>query len=351
MNNQLLKHRIKWGTVIAICLAFSTIFPTKSLRNLFLETIHEKATEQNEDDSDCLLPDSLWVNPGREHIWGKIFLFYVKPLILSTKTIMQLQDIYVYPIKSLGGVRLSQAQAEIRGFSLDRRWMLVDKNGGFLSQRTHHQMALLQVLFAEDRLRVVHKQNPEWTHDIPLEPETNEFVSVKVWGDTMIGQLANPSSDKWFSKMLNFPCQLVYMPDSTKRYVNEKYAANNEIVSFADAMPYLLIGQKSLDNLNEKLEQPLPMNRFRPNLVFSGGEAFQEDDWDLIQIGDCQFKVTKPCARCIITTVDQSTAVAGKEPLRTLAKYRAVDKKVLFGQNLIALTTGTLKAGDSVRPI
>src|SRR5690554_5219402 len=207
MNNQLLKHRIKWGSVIAICLAFSTIFPTKSIQNLFLET----------------------------------------------------------------------AQAEIGGFSLDRRWMLVDRNGGFLSQRTHHQMALLQVLIVGDRLRVFHKQNPEWTHDIPLEPETKEFIPVTVWSDTMAGQLVNPSSDKWFSKMLNFPCQLVYMPDSTKRPVNERYAVNNEIVSFADAMPYLLIGQRSLDNLNKKLGQPLPMNRFRPNLVFSGGDAFQED--------------------------------------------------------------------------
>ena len=354
MNSQLLKQRARWAAVVVICLAFSTISPTNSIRMLFHKTGLEKEAVQKKGNGtkpDSPLLDAVEVHGLGDYTSEKNFLFYIKPLILTTKTTMKLQDIYVYPIKSLGGIRLSEAQAEIRGLSLDRRWMLVDKDGRFLSQRTHHQMALLQVLIADDRLRVFHKQNPEWTHDIPLAPETNEFISVTVWDDAMVAQLVDPSSDKWFSKMLNVPCQLVYMPHSTKRSVNEKYAANNETVSFADAMPYLLIGQKSLDNLNEKLEQPLPMNRFRPNLVFSEGEAFQEDDWNLIQIGTCQFEVTKPCARCVITTVDQSTAIAGKEPLRTLATYRATNKKVLFGQNLIALTTGTLKVGDLVRPI
>src|SRR5690606_28095292 len=130
-----------------------------------------------------------------------------------------------------------------------------------------------------------------------------------------------------------------------ERPVDKKYAVNQETVSFADAMPYLIIGQRSLDDLNDKLQEPLPMNRFRPNLVFSGGEAFAEDSWERVRIGECTFKVTKPCARCVLTTVDQETGNTGKEPLKTLATYRSVDKKVLFGQNMIALTTGTVKIG------
>src|SRR5690606_36055403 len=122
-------------------------------------------------------------------------------------------------------------------------------------------------------------------------------------------------------------------------------------VSFADAMPFLVIGQKSLDDVNHKLMVPVPMNRFRPNFVFSGGEAFQEDQWGRVKIGECIFKVTKPSARCVMTTVDQATGIKGKEPLKTLASYRTKDKKVLFGQNMIPLTMGTIKVGDQVQEI
>src|SRR5690606_21578489 len=135
------------------------------------------------------------------------------------------------------------------------------------------------------------------------------------------------------------------------RHINEKYAVNQETVSFADAMPYLLIGQSSLDDLNEKLNDRVPMNRFRPNLVVSGGMAFEEDNWKMVKIGECTFKVTKPCARCVVTTINQETARAGKEPLKTLSTYRSVNNKVLFGQNMIAITLGKVQAGDKVIPI
>ncbi len=264
---------------------------------------------------------------------------------------MHLQDIYIYPIKSLGGIRLSEAQVEIRGLACDRRWMLVDKKGMFMTQRKHHQMALLQVELAESGLKVYHKQSPEQFHFIPLTPETDRFIPVTVWQDQILGQVVNTSSERWFSMMLGISCQLVYMPDAVKRAVDEKYAVNRETVSFADAMPYLIIGQSSLNDLNDRLTEPLPMNRFRPNLVFSGGKAFAEDGWDQVQIGECTFKVTKPCARCVLTTVDQETGKAGKEPLKTLASYRSVNKKVLFGQNMIALETGTIRIGDQVQEI
>ena len=264
---------------------------------------------------------------------------------------MRLQEIHIYPIKSLGGIRLKEAKVEIRGLQWDRRWMLVDNNGLFMSQRTFHQMALLQVGIESHGLKVSHKKHPKLNHYIPFEPKTDELIPVTIWEDTVIGQVVSPISNRWFSQVLGAPCQLVFMPQNTERHIQEKYQVNNESVSFADAMPFLLIGQKSLDDLNQKLSSPLPMNRFRPNFVVSGGKAFQEDQWDRVKIGECIFKVTKPCARCVLTTVDQATGIKGKEPLRTLASYRTKDKKVLFGQNMIALITGTIKAGDQIQEI
>ncbi len=262
---------------------------------------------------------------------------------------MKLQDIYIYPIKSLGGIRLERATVKTKGFEWDRRWMLVDEEGKFMTQRALHHMALLQLRLLQDGLEVFHKQNRQQSIFIPFQPETQQLIPVTVWADQVEGQIVSQAANKWFSEMLDMPCQLVFMPENSERKIEAKYAVQNETVSFADAMPYLLIGQSSLDDLNQKLDNPVPMARFRPNLVFSGGHAFQEDEWDEIQIGACTFKVTKPCARCVLTTVDQDTGIKGKEPLKTLASYRTENKKVLFGQNLIALKTGELKVGDEVK--
>ena len=250
---------------------------------------------------------------------------------------MQLQDIYIYPIKSLGGIRLEEAVLEERGFQYDRRWMLVDENGAFLSQRKHPLMALLQTQLSEEGIIVSHKHQAGNNITIPFEPKSSLMVPVRIWDDEVIGQEVDSKINKWFSDVLGLTSTLVYMPISSERKVSPKYAVNNESVSFADGMPYLLIGQASLDDLNSKLVDPVPMDRFRPNLVFSGGKAFEEDDWDKVQIGEAIFKITKPCARCVMTTVDQSTGTKGKEPLKTLSTYRLMDGKVMFGQNMLLL--------------
>jgi uncharacterized protein YcbX len=263
---------------------------------------------------------------------------------------MYLTDIYIYPIKSLGGIRLNESVLEERGLKYDRRWMLVDKNGIFLTQRTLHQMALLQVELMAGGLNVFRKDDPETNILIPFEPKTKKLIPVTVWDDTVIGQLVDISVSKWFTSQLNIDCDLVVMPESTQRKLNPKYAVNNESVSFADGMPYLLIGQASLDDLNTKLQNPVPMDRFRPNLVFSGGKAFEEDEWDKVKIGKSLFKITKPCARCVMTTIDQKTGIKGKEPLKTLAKYRTVSNKVMFGQNMSLLEGLTIRVGDTVSP-
>lgn len=261
---------------------------------------------------------------------------------------MYLTDIYIYPIKSLGGIRLNESALEERGLQYDRRWMLVDKNGVFLTQRTLHQMALLQVDLIGAGLRVFRKDDPDTKILIPFESNTDILIPVTVWDDKVFGQLVDNSVSQWFTDQLKTDCDLVVMPKSTQRKVNPKYAVNNESVSFADGMPYLLIGQASLDDLNTKLQNPVPMDRFRPNLVFSGGNAFEEDEWDMVKIGNSLFKITKPCARCVMTTIDQNTGDKGTEPLKTLAKYRTVSNKVMFGQNMSLLEGQTIRVGDTV---
>ncbi|MEB2781623.1 MOSC domain-containing protein [Algoriphagus sp. C2-6-M1] len=262
-----------------------------------------------------------------------------------------IQDLYIYPIKSLAGVRLTEAKVEERGFELDRRWMLVDKTGQFLSQRTFPHMARLHVTIGVDYLSVCHISKPDDFVHIPIAEEGDEISSVTVWDDEMPARLVNLEIDSWFSKVLGMHVRLVKMPLSTERKVDPRYAVNGESVSFADGMPYLLIGQESLQDLNSRLEAPVPMNRFRPNIVFSGGNPFAEDSWGKIQIGELDFQVVKHCARCIMTTVDQDTGVKATEPLKTLATYRKVSNKILFGQNMVAFSSGILKIGDEIKPV
>lgn len=263
---------------------------------------------------------------------------------------MQLQDIYIYPIKSLGGIRLETWTLEEKGFTHDRRWMLVDEKGKFMSQRSIHKMALFQVYLEENGLKVSQKNDPEQFLKIPFDSKAVEKIQVQIWEDEVVADVLEKEYNEWFSEFLEVPCRLVRMPESTQRRLKPKYAVNDESVSFADGMPYLLIGQASLDELNSRLEDPVGMERFRPNLVFSGGGPFDEDRWGSVKIGEAEFKITKPCARCVMTTVDQKTASKGKEPLKTLATYRTVNKKVMFGQNLLLLNGQKLKVGDILIP-
>ncbi|MDO1451223.1 MOSC domain-containing protein [Rhodocytophaga aerolata] len=247
---------------------------------------------------------------------------------------LSLSAIYIYPIKSLGGIAVSSALIEETGLQYDRRWMLVDAQNQFMTQRKFAKMALLKVSIEEDQLWVTAPDVPPLT--IPFVPQTSEILSVTVWDDTCQSIVVSKEANEWFSSALQQECKLVYMPDTTLRKVDERYAKNKEIVSFADGYPFLLIGEASLADLNSRLAQPVPMNRFRPNLVVNTIEPFVEDTWKTITIGESVFHVVKPCARCILTTIDQQTGKAGKEPLKTLSTYRTFNNKVWFGQNLLS---------------
>lgn len=263
---------------------------------------------------------------------------------------MQVSQLYIYPIKSLGGIALPVAQLTDRGFKYDRRWMLIDAQQNFLTQREYPQMALLQVVLADNGLNVFHKINKRSIH-IPVVTETTETVTAKVWSFKGKVQLINEEIDAWFSDILSVKCRLVYMPDSTKRKVSHFYAKNNEITSLSDGYPLLMIGQSSLNDLNSRLQEPLLMDRFRPNIVFEGGAPFEEDTMAVFEINGILFYGVKLCARCVMTTIDQNSAQKNKEPLKTLSTYRKKNFKIYFGQNVLSEGLGEIKVGDSIRVI
>ena len=262
-----------------------------------------------------------------------------------------LTDLYIYPVKSLGGIRLTEAQVEARGLRHDRRWLIVNERNQFMTQRQTAAMAHLKVSAAYNGFLLSHQQRPEL---LPLfvpfvgTPEKTLFVTI--WDDMVFAWRARPECDEWLSEALGQPCKLVYMSDMVRRDVEPEHNPEGQLVSFADGYPFLLIGQESLAELNGRLDEPVGMDRFRPNLVFSGGEAFAEDDWADFQVGDVPFRAVRACGRCVLTTINQHTAQKSPagEPLRTLATYRTQGGKVMFGQNVTGPGYGVLRVGDAL---
>lgn len=265
------------------------------------------------------------------------------------KNIYTLSQIYIYPVKSLGGIALSTAKVEQQGLEHDRRWLLIDKNNRFLTQREHPQMALIQVALEKENLVFTHKNYPQEIFKLPFHLFENEEMNVTIWGDICKANPVSQEADEWFSEALGVDCRLVKMSAAEKRLVDQDYAFNKETVSFADGYPFLIIGQSSLEDLNSRLEKPVEMRRFRPNFVFEGGLPYEEESWKRFSIGAVDFLGVKPCARCVLTTVNpEKGEIDSKEPLRTLASYRKVGNKILFGQNVLPATLGEVKVGDDL---
>lgn len=259
---------------------------------------------------------------------------------------LKLSEIWIYPVKSLRGISLSSATVLPKGLKSDRRFMLIDHQGTAITQRTRPTLALFRPEIKNKTLAIHYGDD---TLEISLEPSgTREQIAARVWDDTVEVCEVSPESSLWFTEKLGIECKLVFFPEENPRSVDSAYQQNGEHVSLADAYPILIIGQKSLGDLNSKLAAPLPMNRFRPNLVFTGGTAFTEDTWKNFRVGETRFSAVKPCARCILTTIDQETAQRGQEPLKTLATYRTKSNKVLFGQNVLILSGTEIKVGDPI---
>ena len=285
---------------------------------------------------------------------------------------MKLSEINIYPVKSLRGIALQEGLVEDRGLRHDRRWMLVDERRRFITQREVARMATVKIEVNENELKASCNGSGL---SIPLRPKNGETANVQIWQSNVKAEVYSSEINGWFSEALGVNCRLVLMPETTKRRVSPFYAVRKfrDKVSFADGYPFLLIGEGSLEDLNKRIReclemelagkvpafqplpevpafQPFPMNRFRPNFVVGGSEPFAEDKWKRIRIGSTEFHVVKPCARCVITTVDQTSGEkTGKEPLKTLSAYRSRNGKVMFGQNLIAEKAGgTVRVGDAI---
>jgi len=263
---------------------------------------------------------------------------------------LQISELYIYPIKSLGGIAVKQATVTDRGFEHDRRWMLVDENNCFITQRQVPEMALLQVAIEDAGLRVTHKTKGD-TITIPFASGSDVRDMVTIWNDTCPAARVSDEADSWFTTMLGIDCRLMHMPDDTRRQVDQNYAPGDAITSFSDAYPYLIIGQATLDELNGRLEQALPVNRYRPNIVFTGGAPFEEDRLGHFVINNISFYGVKLCARCVIITISQDSGVKGKEPTKTLSTYRLRNNNVYIGQNLVHKGDGFISVGDSLQVI
>ena len=257
-----------------------------------------------------------------------------------------LSAINVYPVKGLKGID--------RGIRHDRRWMVVDPEGVFLSQRSHPLMATVWTDLTESALML--SAPDEDGVEVSLEPPPAPTMKVQVWNSICDAVPASREADLWLSQYLETPVRLVYMPDDSVRHSNDKYAGKGKRVGFADGYAYLVIGESSLKDLNARLavkgHPALPMNRFRPNLVLAGSAAYAEDAMGEVRIGEAVLRGVKPCGRCQVTTTDQATGdVMGPEPLLTLASYRDSNEfGQMFGMNMVSVTPGTVRVGDAVAP-
>lgn len=275
---------------------------------------------------------------------------------------MRITEINIYPVKSLKGIGVGEARVTKRGFENDRRWIITDEQGKFYTQRELPKMATITPAINGGGLVF----STPGTEELAVEAKPGVRITgkVEVWSSICDAEFYGQAVSGWFSRVLGTACRLAYMPEETKRAINPLFNNGEDIVSFADGYPFMTLGEASLEDLNSRLETLLPMNRFRPNLVIAGSEAYAEDTWKRVRIGETVFRATKPCARCAITTVDQAEgSFAGKEPLRTLAGYRKASQvmpgtygamgigknDVLFGQNLVPENVGeVIRVGDRI---
>ena len=264
-------------------------------------------------------------------------------------------NLYIYPIKSTMGINLPYANVDELGLAYDRRFVISDNAGQFITARTEPTLCLVTTTVSEQGLTLSAPNMPTIT--LAYENFSNQYQNVTVWGDEIAGQHCSTIASSWFSDYLQRPCQLLYFGEVSSR-VKESNTGNARKIAFADGYPLLLISQASLDDLNQRLcandQQTVSMTQFRPNIVVDNCLPFAEDGWQTIRIGDIEFKVSKPCERCIFTTINPDTGIkdAQQQPLSTLKTYRqASNGEVLFGQNLIPLTRGRIKQGDKLTVI
>lgn len=261
---------------------------------------------------------------------------------------IQITDLRIYPIKSCKGFSVPSVTLDAYGFTDDRRFMIVDTSGRFVTAREMHKLLWIEPKIEDGILYMRAPEMELFATPIHLMPQS--VVRVTVWDDTCEAWDCGGAAAEWLSQFLGARYRLVRMQSQFLRAVDRKYAVADDQVSFADAYPALVISEASLELLNSKLTSPVTMTRFRPNIVVSGCAAHEEDTWKSIQIGAVELRGVKLCSRCVLTTVDPATCESGVEPLKTLATYRrSTDGKIMFGMNLIPIQkTGKLRIGDTI---
>ncbi|KOX64874.1 molybdenum cofactor sulfurase [Pseudomonas psychrophila] len=263
---------------------------------------------------------------------------------------LRLSALYRFPLKSGKGESLPQARLDKLGLVGDRRWMLVDQaSGRFLTQRADPNMSQLSALWNASGGLTLNAQGFE-ALDVAVPEVDTDLRGVTIWRDTLRVPDAGDVAADWLSRFIEKPVRLVHVPLERARTTEAGYGRDDDKVAFADGYPLLLIGQASLDDISHKVGRPLDMLRFRPNLVIEGSEAFAEDGWKRIRIGDVEFRLVKSCSRCILTTIDPYTGIRDeqREPLATLMTYRKQDDGIMFGQNLVNDGSGVLEVGMPV---
>jgi uncharacterized protein len=266
--------------------------------------------------------------------------------------VAQLTSIHRFPIKSCRGWSVAEAVVEPWGLAGDRRWMVVDDSGDVITAREVNQLVLIHPELTDAGLRV---SAPELPSLVIPTPDPAGQVPVEIWSSRLTAAAAGPEADAWISKALGVSAHLVFLDDPTRRPTSLAFSGPDDRVSFADGYPLLLATEESLAALNDEVlasspteREPVPMARFRPNVVVAGVEAWAEDDWRRIRIGEAEFRAVKGCARCVLTTIDPDTALREKEPIRSLAKIRRWDGATWFGINLVPDTPGaTIRVGDA----
>ena len=256
-------------------------------------------------------------------------------------------SLHLYPVKSLGGISMDHCWLGKAGFSYDRAWMAVKPGGRFITQRIYPQMALVQASISDGQL-VLDCFGMD-SHTVPVTSEVMSPCPTEVWGDAVQALDVGNETAEWLSQAIGEECRLVAFPDSSVRPCDPELSKPGDHTLFADAFPLLIVSQASLDDLNKRLTQPVTMNRFRPNIVIDGCQAFAEDDWLKIKINGVSIRVVDHCARCSVPTIDPDNGtIAGPEPIHTLSSYRQRDGEIYFGVNATAEIEGEITVGDTV---
>ena len=252
----------------------------------------------------------------------------------------------IYPVKSARGVSLKSMRLNSMGPECDRRWMVIDNSGAFVTQRKVPKMSQINIELIKSGIRL---SADGFSSCFVTRQDKERVLTSSVWGAEVEGHDCGDDVALWLSDFLSKDCRLIYMPDNFKREVDNNFARNQELLAFADGFPLLICSQASLDDFNNKLGYKISMNRFRPNIVISGNQAYAEDHWHTIAINGIEFSLVKPCSRCIIPSINPQTGVKEMAVNDALQAHRRRGQDTFFGQNALYNKLGTIQIGDEVK--